>query len=96
MTYEPDFDTPHILKKYGKLYGVKLNENTKFFKSVSNSPTIFFDQLQVRVYYGAVTVNNHGIQLFIFDKVGKLAAFCDNDLWSVSDVKKCLMSLVDE
>jgi cytochrome oxidase Cu insertion factor (SCO1/SenC/PrrC family) len=96
MTYDPDFDTPPILKKYGKLYGVKFNENTKFFKSVSNSPTKFFDQLQVRVNYGAGTVNNHGIQLFIFDKEGKLAAVCDNDLWSVSDVKKCLMSLVDE
>jgi protein SCO1/2 len=96
MTYDPDFDTPPILKKYGKLYGVKFNENTKFFKSVSNSPTKFFEQLQVRVNYGAGTVNNHGIQLFIFDKKGKLAAVCDNDFWSVSDVKKCLMSLVDE
>ena len=96
MTYDPDFDTPPILKKYGKLYGVKFNENTKFFKPVSNSPTQFFDQLQLRVNYGAGTVNNHGIQLYIFDKEGKLAAVCDNDLWSVSDVKKCLINLVNE
>ncbi|HEY6975771.1 MAG TPA: SCO family protein [Chitinophagaceae bacterium] len=96
MTYDPDFDTPPILKKYGKLYGVKFNENTKFFKTISNPPTQFFNQLLLRVNYGAGTVNNHGIQLFMFDKEGKLAAVCDNDLWSVNDVEKCLTSLVDE
>jgi cytochrome oxidase Cu insertion factor (SCO1/SenC/PrrC family) len=96
MTYDPDFDTPPILKKYGKMYGVRFSENIKFLKTVPSLGTQFFDQLQLRVNYGAGTVNNHGIQLFIFDKNGKLAAVSDNDLWSVSDVKKCLMDLVEE
>jgi cytochrome oxidase Cu insertion factor (SCO1/SenC/PrrC family) len=96
MSYDPDFDTPPILKKYGKMYGVQFRENIKFFKTVSKPATQFFDQLQLRVNYGAGTVNNHGIQLFIFDKKGQLAAVCDNNLWSISDVKKCLMDLVEE
>ena len=53
----------------------------------------YFNQLQVRVNYGAGTVNNHGIQLFIFDKKGRIAAICDNDAWSASDVKKFLVNL---
>jgi protein SCO1/2 len=96
MTYDPDFDTPSILKKYGEMYGVRFNKNMKFLKSEDNSGEVLSDQLQLRVNYGAGTVNQHGIQLFVFDKNGRLAAVCDNDGWSASDVKKCLTSLIDE
>jgi len=96
ITYDPDFDAPSVMKKYGKMYGVKFNDNTKFLKTSSNIQTALFDQLRVRVNYGAGTVNNHGIQLFIFDKKGRIAAVCDNDDWSASDVKKCLTSLTEE
>ena len=96
ITYDPDFDAPPIMKKYGKMYGVKFNDNTKFLKTSSNTEIALFNQLQVRVSYGAGTVNNHGIQLFIFDKKGRIAAVCDNDAWSASDVKKCLVNLMEE
>jgi len=96
MTYDPDFDSPSILKKYGKMYGVKFNENTKFLKTVDNLNASFSSQLELRVNYGAGSVNQHGIQLFIFDKEGELAAVCDNDLWAVDDVYKILMELTKE
>lgn len=96
ITYDPDFDTPAILKKYGKMYGVRFNADTKFFKTTSLLDMAFLNQLQLRVNYGAGTVNQHGIQLFIFDKQGKLAAVCDNNSWSVNEVKKYLMNLINE
>ena len=96
MTYDPDFDTPSILKKYGEMYGVGFNKNMKFLKTEDSSGPTLSNQLQLRVNYGAGTVNQHGIQLFVFDKQGRLAAVCDNDSWSVSDVKNCLASLIDE
>jgi len=96
MTYDPDFDTPSILKKYGEMYGVRFNKNMKFLKTEDNSGATLSDQLQLRVNYAAGTVNQHGIQLFVFDKKGRLAAVCDNESWSVSDVKKCLTSLINE
>jgi cytochrome oxidase Cu insertion factor (SCO1/SenC/PrrC family) len=96
MTYDPDFDSPPILKKYGKMYGVTFNENMKFLKTISCSQMTFLDPLQLRVNYGAGTVNQHGIQLFVFDKQGRLAAISDNDNWSVADVKKCLNDLINE
>ncbi|HEY6974694.1 MAG TPA: SCO family protein [Chitinophagaceae bacterium] len=96
ITYDPDFDTPSILKKYGEMYGVRFNKNMKFLKAEGNSGAVLFDQLQLRVNYGGGTVNQHGIQLFVFDKKGRIAAICDNDTWSVSEVKNCLASLIDE
>jgi len=96
MTYDPDFDTPSILKKYGEMYGVRFNKNMKFLKTEDNPGAAFSNQLQLRVNYGAGTVNQHGIQLFVFDKKGRLAAVCDDDTWSVSDVKDCLSNLISE
>ncbi len=96
MTYDPDNDSPSILKKYGEMYGVKFNNGTKFLKTLHSSNTLVTDQLHLRVNYGAGTVNQHGIQLFVFDKEGKIAAICDNDSWSVIDVKNCLSSLTNE
>jgi cytochrome oxidase Cu insertion factor (SCO1/SenC/PrrC family) len=96
MTYDPDYDSPSIIKKYGELYGVKFNSSTKFLKTVNSSDTKVTDQLHLRVNYGAGTINQHGIQLFVFDKEGKIAAVCDNDSWSVNDVKNCLSSLINE
>ena len=96
MTYDPDFDSPPILKKYGKMYGVTFNKNIKFLKTITRSEMTFLDPLQLRVNYGAGTVNQHGIQFFVFDKKGRLAAICDNDSWSVTDVKDCLNDLMNE
>jgi cytochrome oxidase Cu insertion factor (SCO1/SenC/PrrC family) len=96
MTYDPGFDTPAILKKYGEMYGVRFGRNMKFLKTTANSNVSFAGQLQLRVNYGAGSVNQHGIQLFVFDKKGRLAATCDEDLWSVADVAMCLAALVKE
>ena len=97
ITYDPDFDSPSILRKYGEMYGVKFNKDTKFLAAANTlSDKILADQLNLRVNFSAGTVNQHGIQLFIFDKEGKIAAVCDNDSWSVTDVTSCLSSLINE
>jgi hypothetical protein len=41
-------------------------------------------------------VNQHGLQLFVFDKRGRLAAIDDNEVWSVPEVESCLLALVNE
>lgn len=78
------------------MYGFKFNENMKFLKALSSDQNKLSNQLHLRVNYGAGTVNDHGVQLFIFDRKGRLAALCDNDQWSVNDVKKCLITLIAE
>jgi cytochrome oxidase Cu insertion factor (SCO1/SenC/PrrC family) len=96
MTYDPQFDGPSILKKYGSMHGMKFSRNVRLVKTAGELGTAFREQLQLRVSYGAGSVNQHGIQLFVFDKEGRLAATHDNELWSPLDVKNCLARLAAE
>ncbi|HEX2645218.1 MAG TPA: SCO family protein [Thermoanaerobaculia bacterium] len=96
MTYDPRFDSPSIMKKYGMLYGVDFDGPVRFLKTADDSGAALHDQLGLRVNYGAGTVNQHGIQLFVFDKKGRLAATSENDRWTVGEVKDYLVRLTGE
>lgn len=96
MTYDPGFDSPSILRKYGEMYGVRFSDTVRFLKPAGGSGAALHDRLKLRVSYGAGTVNQHGIQLFVFDRKGRLAATSDNDLWVVDEVKDCLIRLAAE
>jgi len=96
MTYDPHFDSPSVLKKYGTLHGMQFADHARLLKTVGELGPAFRDQLALRVSYGAGSINQHGIQLFVFDKQGRLAASHDNELWSPIDVKNCLARLAAE
>jgi len=96
MTYDWDFDSPSILKKYGELYGFTFGETARFLKAVNYAGIAIANQLRLRVSYGAGTVSQHGIQLFVFDKKNRIAAICDNDIWNIRDVRSCLQTLKNE
>jgi cytochrome oxidase Cu insertion factor (SCO1/SenC/PrrC family) len=96
MTYDPHFDSPSILKKYGDMHGMKFGRHVRLLKTINDLAPAFRDELALRVSYGAGTVNQHGIQLFVFDKKGRLAATHDNELWSATDVRNLLAQLAAE
>jgi protein SCO1/2 len=97
MTYDPQFDTPSVLNKYGKLHGMAFSENVRLVKTVEDElGAALRDQLALRVSYGAGSVNQHGIQLFVFDNKGRLAGTQDNELWSTTDIKHFLARLAGE
>jgi protein SCO1/2 len=96
MTYDPDFDTPPVLRKYGEMYGLGFNDRLRLLKTADNTETRLSEELGLRVSYGAGSVNQHGIQLFVFDKRGRLAAVCDNDIWTVQELLPILTNLVKE
>lgn len=96
MTFDPDFDKPSIIKNYGELYGMKFSDNVRFFLAENGSATDFTSQLQVRVNYGYGSVNQHGSQLFVFDKKGKLSNTYDNEKWTVDEISNYLNNLARE
>lgn len=96
ITYDVDFDSPSILKSYGEVYGMHFTKNARFLVPEKRSMQSLFTQLDVRVNYGYGTVNQHGLQLFVIDKHGKIAAVYDNDVWQVEDVYKKLVQLIEE
>lgn len=96
MTYDPKFDTPQRLRNYGTAQGMTFAPNVRLVKAAIDSGDALRRELDLRVSYGAGTVSQHGIQLFVFDKQGKLAATHDNEVWTVADVRKCLAQLAAE
>jgi cytochrome oxidase Cu insertion factor (SCO1/SenC/PrrC family) len=96
MTYDPQFDSPSILKRFGAMYGFKFDRNARLFTSTEAVSETLRDDLSLRVSYGAGSVNHHGVQLFVFDKKARIAAFQDNDAWSPADVREVLERLAAE
>lgn len=96
MTYDPAFDTPSVLRTYGTRNGMTFTPNVRLVKAAIDPGDAFRRELDLRVSFGAGTVSQHGVQLFVFDKQGKLAATHDNEVWSVADVQECLARLASE
>ena len=96
MTYDAHFDTPSILRQYGKLHGLQFRRNVRLLKAADPSQNPLGERLNLRVSYGAGSVNQHGIQLFVFDKTGRVAATLDNQVWSPAAVKNTLAKLAAE
>jgi len=97
VTLDPFFDRPSLLRTYGTMHGMHFSPTIRLLTTASpDEPPPLIDELHVRVSYGAGSVNVHGVQLFIFDKKGRLAATVDEDMWSTADVKHALAMLADE
>jgi protein SCO1/2 len=96
MTYDADFDSPSVVKSYGEGYGLTFSANSKFLVPVNDSEQPFFKQMDVRVNYGSGSVNQHGVQLFVVDKKGRMSAVYDNDVWEVNEVFQNLVQLAKE
>lgn len=96
MTLDPHFDSPSVLRKYGSMHGMKFGPNVRLLKTGGPIPADVANALSLRVSYGAGSVSQHGVQLFVFDKEGRLAATHDNELWAPADVKNVLEALAAE
>ena len=96
ITYDPDFDSPSKLKRYGETYGIEFGKTVRFLKAADNAKGELSSKLNLRVSYGGGSVNQHGLQLFVFDRKGRLAATSDNELWEAKEVYEVLNELVAE
>jgi len=96
MTYDPDFDTPEVLKRYGKAFGVKFTDNFKFLIPVQDYKNQFFNALDLKVNYGVGSVNHHGTQLFVCDHHGNIAVAYQNTIWKNKGLLQKLKIILKE
>lgn len=72
ITYDPDFDLPHRLERYGRDRGMAFGPHARFFRVTAG-----FAALQRRfdlgVNYGGSTVNRHRVELHVLDAKGDVA-----------------------
>ncbi|TGD57928.1 SCO family protein [Flavobacterium humi] len=97
ITYDEYVDKPDVLKKYGGSYNFMFDKNNKFLLSADKEEKEKMDQLfNTTVNYGNGIVNQHGIQLFLFDKHGKIASVIENENWTVPSVSDKINTLLEE
>ncbi len=80
LTYDPEFDLPHRLKRYGSDRGMQFDEHARFFRAAANFPAIR-QRFDLGVNYGPSTVNRHQTEAYVLDEMGDaVAAFTRQDL----------------
>jgi protein SCO1 len=92
ITYDPEFDSPPLLKSYGQNRGATFSSDHRMLRSRSG-----FDELRryfrLGVNFGPTTVNRHRIELFVLDSTGGIVATFARLRWDVTVVADEVMRL---
>jgi protein SCO1/2 len=85
VSYDPDFDSPARLRRYGVDRGIVFDDHTAFYRATSG-----FAELRhwfgLGVNYAGSTVNRHTTELHVLDAVGERAASFTRTQWTVEQV----------
>ena len=71
ITYEPQFDTPERINRYGTGRGLRFSENALAVQLDSDRHQQLVDELHAPVNYNAGWVNTHGVELSLLDADGQ-------------------------
>jgi cytochrome oxidase Cu insertion factor (SCO1/SenC/PrrC family) len=89
ITYDPEYDLPERLRRYGADRGMYFGERCQLFRS-TGAFAVIRDGLQLGVGYGSSTVNRHRIELIIVDPAGRIVQFNVRRLWDEHEVADAL------
>jgi protein SCO1/2 len=89
ITYDPEFDGPARLRRYGADRGVVFGPDVRFFRATAGFDAII-EHLELGVGYGPSTVNRHRIELFALDAEGTVTASFTRRQWEPEDVLEAI------
>ena len=92
ITYDPEYDTPQRLQRYGADRGLPFGERCQLLRSTGSFAAIR-DQLQLGVGYGSATVNRHRIELLVVDASGTIVHANLRRLWNTQEMADLLLRL---
>ena len=92
ITYDPEFDLPHRLRRYGIDRGMRFGADTRFFRAASG-----FEEIRRRfalgVNYGTSTVNRHRTEVYVLDERGDVSAAFSRTRWQVEAVLTAVVNI---
>jgi cytochrome oxidase Cu insertion factor (SCO1/SenC/PrrC family) len=94
LTYDPEFDTAEVLKKYGLERGLKFSESVQMLRPEPKQKQKVLDALKASVNYNAEGVNIHSLQLVLIDANGRFVRNYHSVIWDNKKVIKDLQKLV--
>lgn len=91
LTYDPGYDLPERLLRYGADRGLKFSDTVRMFRTVVGQPELqsFF---ALHVGYNGSIVNRHGIELFLVDADLMVSRTWSRVRWQVNDVVDAINS----
>jgi protein SCO1/2 len=94
ITYEPDFDDPERLKRFGGDRGMKFTPGAQALRLDAAKHKGFVLALKAPVSFNGSAVNTHGVGLHVLDSRGRLVRQYHTLLWHndqvIQDVKRLL------
>ena len=95
ITYDPAYDGPERLHRYGKDRGFRFGPRARLLRSAGSFEPIR-QTLLLGVGYGTATVNRHAVEVFVADPAGRLVSFRTRELWDERDVAEAVRRAVSE
>jgi protein SCO1/2 len=95
-TFEPEADTPAVLKRYGLDRGFRFGEGARILRPDPVREGKLLDALRSPVNFSAGWVNVHGIALHLFDRRGRYVRTYHTVLWDNAAVLADLRRLAEE
>ena len=96
VTYDPEFDTPALLKAFGNSHGFRGSENAMLLRPNSQTKQRLIENLDIAVNYNEGGVNLHGVQLILLDKQSRVVRRYHSRLWDNAHVINDLARLAAE
>lgn len=95
LSYDPVFDTPDRLKKYGAQRGLEFT-NAYMLRPDPDQFRQLLDEFQIGVHYNPDGSIGHFIELLLIDHQGRFVRDYQGDIWSNAAVLDDLKQLVAE
>lgn len=95
ITYDPAFDLPERIHRYGEQRGVTFSERHRLLRTVDGLEAIR-RHFKLGVNFVESLVNRHRIELYILDAQGRVAASFERLHWDEHQVVRCATQLLQE
>ncbi len=95
-TFEPEADTPAVLKQYGLDRGFRFGDGARILRPDPAREGKLLEALKSPVNFSAGWVNVHGIALHLFDRRGRYVRTYHTVLWENAAVLADLRRLAEE
>ena len=97
ISYEPQFDSPDRIHRFGTDRGMAFGENAKGLRLDPARLAELIDEVEAPVNYNAGWVNTHGVQLCLVEAGGRLVRKYHTVLWEndvvIEDVARVISGL---
>jgi protein SCO1/2 len=92
ITYDPAFDVPSRMRAYGLDRGMAFDQQNRLLRAPNGLEPLqrYFD---LQVGFGAATVNRHRLELFVLDRMAKIAASFTRMQWHEQEIFSTLQRL---